>query len=139
MRTARRARGFHGGGRRGRYGRVRPRHVHGDARPPTFARRTMAERRRSLIVADLVVAHLYPDLMRTYGDRGNIIALTRRAEWRGIEVDVVSVSRGEPLPAQCGLVFIGGGSDRVQQAVASDFLGRQRQLADLADSGRVVV
>ncbi len=26
----------------------------------------------------LVITHLYPDLMSTYGDRGNILALVRR-------------------------------------------------------------
>ena len=44
--------------------------------------------------ADLVLAHLYPDLLRTYGDRGNVLALTRRAEWRGFHVRVAEVTRG---------------------------------------------
>jgi len=36
----------------------------------------------------LVIGYLYPDLMNIYGDTGNIIALKKRAEWRGIEVEI---------------------------------------------------
>ena len=35
---------------------------------------------------ELTICHLYPDLLNLYGDRGNIIALTKRCEWRGIRV-----------------------------------------------------
>ena len=88
---------------------------------------------------DLTIVHLYPDLLRTYGDRGNILALKRRAEWRGIDTEVVSVTRGEQLPSRCQIVFLGGGSDRIQQAIGPDLLPRGRQLSDLTDSGTVVV
>ncbi|HEX4745140.1 MAG TPA: glutamine amidotransferase, partial [Candidatus Limnocylindria bacterium] len=37
---------------------------------------------------DLRIAHLYPDLMSIYGDRGNVVALTQRARWRDIGVEV---------------------------------------------------
>ena len=37
----------------------------------------------------LSIAWLYPDLMSTYGDRGNIIVLTKRCQWRGIDGGVV--------------------------------------------------
>ena len=30
------------------------------------------------------VGWLYPDLMNIYGDRGNILTLLKRAEWRGL-------------------------------------------------------
>ena len=36
----------------------------------------------------LVVGHLFADLLNLYGDRGNIATLVRRAEWRGIAVEV---------------------------------------------------
>src|SRR5438445_12464235 len=68
--------------------------------------------------ADLVLVHLYPDLLRTYGDRGNVLTLQRRAEWRGFSVDVVGVTRGDPLPARPGPALIGGGTDRGLEAVA---------------------
>ena len=34
------------------------------------------------MTADLILVHLYPDLLRTYGDRGNILTLQRRADDR---------------------------------------------------------
>ena len=67
--------------------------------------------------ADLRIAHLYPDLLRTYGDRGNVLALRRRAEWRGFSVEVAAVTRGEPLPDGTDIVLIGGGTDRVQEII----------------------
>jgi len=36
----------------------------------------------------LRIAHLYADEMNIYGDRGNILTLAKRAEWRGISVSL---------------------------------------------------
>ena len=44
---------------------------------------------------ELTLCHLYPDLMNLYGDRGNIIALSKRCQWRGIDVNIVPVSLGD--------------------------------------------
>jgi len=45
----------------------------------------------------LRIAHLYADEMNIYGDRGNILTLSKRAEWRGISVAVEAIGRG-PAP-----------------------------------------
>ena len=45
--------------------------------------------------------------MNIYGDRGNVIALRRRAEWRGIPVEVREIGIGEPIPADVDLLFLG--------------------------------
>jgi lipid II isoglutaminyl synthase (glutamine-hydrolysing) len=69
------------------------------------------------------LVHLYPDLMSVYGDRGNVLALVRRAEWRGLAVDVTEASLGDTLdPTDVDLVFFGGGQDREQAVVSPDFL-----------------
>ncbi len=74
-------------------------------------------------MARLRLAHLYPDLMSVYGDRGNVLALKRRAEWRGYDVDVVELSVGDRLdPEDVDLLFFGGGQDREQEVVSPDFL-----------------
>src|ERR687886_2412864 len=71
----------------------------------------------------LRLVHLYPDLMSVYGDRGNVLALVRRAEWRGIPIAVSERSLGDSLdPDQVDLVFFGGGQDREQAVVSPDFL-----------------
>ncbi|TMD00416.1 MAG: glutamine amidotransferase, partial [Chloroflexi bacterium] len=42
----------------------------------------------------LRLGHLYPRAMTIYGDAGNVCSLLRRAEWRGIEVEVVPIEAG---------------------------------------------
>ena len=67
------------------------------------------------------VAHLYPDYLNIYADRGNIAVLARRALWRGHEVDVEGVSVGDDLRSGAhDLLYIGGGQDREQALVAVD-------------------
>ena len=31
----------------------------------------------------LTIHHLYADMMNLYGDRGNVISIKKRCEWRG--------------------------------------------------------
>jgi CobQ-like glutamine amidotransferase family enzyme len=89
--------------------------------------------------AALVVAHLYPDMLRTYGDRGNVLALAKRAEWRGFEVRIDEVSRGETIAPDTSIVVIGGGSDRAQEIIGPDLLSRRTELSDALAGGALVV
>src|SRR2546430_4204853 len=58
----------------------------------------------------LRIAHLYADEMNIYGDRGNILTLVKRAEWRGHSVRDVGIrARAAPHPSRLELVFLGGG------------------------------
>jgi lipid II isoglutaminyl synthase (glutamine-hydrolysing) len=69
---------------------------------------------------------LYPDLMSVYGDRGNVLALMRRAEWRNIPIELYELSIGDTLNASdADLVFFGGGQDREQSAVSPDFVAQK--------------
>ena len=43
---------------------------------------------------ELNICHLYPDILNLYGDRGNILCMQKRLEWRGIDVTVTGVSIG---------------------------------------------
>ncbi|MDO8570525.1 MAG: glutamine amidotransferase [Candidatus Daviesbacteria bacterium] len=75
----------------------------------------------------IIIGYLYPDLMNIYGDTGNIIALQKRAQWRGIEVDVINISLGAKLDHPPGgiavdIFFFGGGQDQAQELVASDLV-----------------
>jgi len=83
----------------------------------------------------LHIAYLYPAHMNLYGDRGNLLVLRRRAEWRGWTVDVSEVEAGDPVDfAQVDLVLMGGGEDAHQALIAADFVARGRELkAALAD------
>ncbi len=69
----------------------------------------------------LIIGYLYGDLMNIYGDAGNIITLTKRAQWRGIEVKLKVKSIKEKLKEkECDLYFFGGGQDQAQEKVARD-------------------
>lgn len=89
----------------------------------------------------LVIGHLYPDTMGLYGDRGNILALTRRCEWRGIDVEVRPLGVGAPIDVDViDLLFFGGGADREQSVVGQDLANTKRQgLIEAVESDAVVL
>jgi len=88
---------------------------------------------------EINICHLYPDLLNLYGDYGNIQALVRRLEWRGISVQVHPVSIGDPfLPDEYDIVFIGGGQDYEQDILHKDLLAIKKQpLIEAVESGMV--
>lgn len=70
---------------------------------------------------NLTIGYLYGDCMNIYGDTGNIIALKKRCQWRGIDVMVKNISLGDKLkPGDVDLYFFGGGQDIAQNLVAKD-------------------
>ncbi len=81
----------------------------------------------------LTIVHVYPELLGTYGDRGNALALLHRARARGITGRVVDVGLDEPVPTSGDIYVLGGGEDSAQvlaarslfadDAAASVFLG----------------
>ena len=73
---------------------------------------------------ELRIGHLYPDLMSIYGDRGNVLALSQRARWRGIEVAVRPHTLGDTVDSDwADLWFFGGGQDQGQDLVGADLGG----------------
>ncbi len=70
---------------------------------------------------EIRIAHLYPNLMNIYGDRGNLLCLRWRCEARGIGVKVEEIGIGQYFdPETYDLILIGGGQDREQRRIASD-------------------
>lgn len=90
---------------------------------------------------ELRLLALYPEQMNIYADRGNIIFLRRRCEWRGIGFDYTAAGPGEAIdPEAHDLVYIGGGQDRDQRLVAADMLETKREsLAAAVDTDAVVL
>ena len=90
--------------------------------------------------ARIVVGHLFPDYLNIYADRGNIAVLSRRAAWRGIELEVRAVGAGEPVrPGEHDLFYIGGGQDREQALIAPDLAALGAGLRAAADAGAAVL
>ena len=70
---------------------------------------------------ELKICHVYPDVLNLYGDRGNILCLRRRLEWRGIDCSVTEVPLGRPDSfADYDLLFLGGGQDFEQKLLLED-------------------
>jgi CobQ-like glutamine amidotransferase family enzyme len=89
----------------------------------------------------LRVCALYPDLMNIYADRGNLLMLERRCQWRGLGFELLSVSLGEPLdPDGADIYYIGGGQDRDQMLCAYDLAEHKRDdLHAAARRGAVIL
>jgi len=83
--------------------------------------------------------HLYPREMNIYGDTGNVLVLRRRLQWRGLPVEVVAVSIGDPLPHDADILLGGGGQDAAQGEIGADFAGRGAELRAMADDGVVML
>ncbi|HET7339755.1 MAG TPA: glutamine amidotransferase [Candidatus Dormibacteraeota bacterium] len=67
------------------------------------------------------IGWLYADLMNIYGDRGNILTLLKRAEWRGLESSAVELGRGRAANMDdVDVFFFGGGQDREQALIYDD-------------------
>jgi lipid II isoglutaminyl synthase (glutamine-hydrolysing) len=75
-----------------------------------------------MIIKSLTIGWLYPELMGTYGDRGNIITLRRRCSWRNIEIkaNVLDIGFDPKEMLECDLLFMGGAQDMQQKIVAED-------------------
>ncbi len=82
------------------------------------------------------IAHLYPKLLNLYGDLGNIITLTKRCQWRGIEVEFEQINIGDSIKNH-DLYFIGGGQDKQQEEVASELYSNRAELLSQRDDGAV--
>jgi lipid II isoglutaminyl synthase (glutamine-hydrolysing) len=89
----------------------------------------------------LTIHHLYADMMNLYGDRGNVISIKKRCEWRGVPVEVVDVGLGEGIkPTGCDLFLFGGGQDRAQSLLVDDLSGKKgADLRAIAEDGGVVL
>jgi CobQ-like glutamine amidotransferase family enzyme len=84
----------------------------------------------------LTIGWLYPKLMSTYGDRGNVIVLQKRCEWRGIEVEVVSIDQTttDKQIAQVDLLFGGGAQDREQEIVIEHLMKQKKAIKALIEN-----
>lgn len=90
---------------------------------------------------ELNICHLYPDILNLYGDRGNILCMQKRLEWRGIGVTVTGVSIGQALEASAyDLLFVGGGQDFEQEVLLGDLAGaKTKELKSAIEDGLPVL
>lgn len=89
---------------------------------------------------ELHIAHLYGNLMNTYGDNGNILMMKYVAEKLGANVTVDIVSLNDDFDHQYyDIVFFGGGQDYEQTIVAKDLPIKKENLKSFIDNDGVVL
>ena len=86
---------------------------------------------------ELKICHMYPDVLNLYGDRGDIISMTKRLQWRGIGVSVTRLPIGQDARlSDFDLIFIGGGQDFEQQVLLDDLhRGKDREIRAAVEDG----
>ena len=87
----------------------------------------------------LVIGHFYPDLLNLYGDRGNVLALYKRAAGRGFDVEIRQISVGDEInPESLDICFLGGGQDSEQNIMKDDLVNvKGRIIKDMIEDGKV--
>ena len=70
--------------------------------------------------------------MNIYGDRGNILAVVRRLEWRGYVANVIEYNQGDDFPEDVDIIIGGGGQDSGQLAIHDDLLVISDKIHELA-------
>ena len=81
---------------------------------------------------------IYPDLLSTYGDRGNLLVLARRTRLRGIPVEIAEVNSDQRIPADGDIYLLGGGED-LPQILAARRLRASGGLSTAVGRGAVVL
>lgn len=79
------------------------------------------------------VVQLYINEMNTYGDRGNLLTLSKRLRWHGYEPVVHYYHLHGDLPDKIDIVLGGGGQDAAQLDIQKDIQtisGRLHKLAE---------
>lgn len=84
----------------------------------------------------VTILHLYANELNIYGDRGNILTLAQRLQWRGYEPSIIQAGVGDKIAiASADIIFGGGGQDRGQVAVGQDLQRHAAALHKAADAG----
>ncbi|MBI2621705.1 MAG: cobalamin biosynthesis protein CobQ [Candidatus Levybacteria bacterium] len=83
----------------------------------------------------LTIGWLYPELMNTYGDRGNITVLMKRCQWRGIKAEVKHLNPGFSISElkKCDLLLMGGAQDKQQEIVNKDLKRVKAPLSEMIE------
>ena len=89
---------------------------------------------------DLKIAHLYGDLMNTYGDNGNILMMKYVAEKLGARVTIDIVSLKDRFdPDYYDLAFFGGGQDYEQVLIADDLPSKRDDVNTYIQNDKVML
>ncbi len=83
----------------------------------------------------LHIVHIYPNEMNTYGDRGNLLVLEKRAQRHGLTPVIHYYNAGDAFPKEADLILGGGGQDSAQADIQADILHIGDKLHTLVEVG----
>ncbi len=85
------------------------------------------------------VGLVFPELLGTYGDRGNAVVLVERCRRRGIDAELVEVAAGAPIPDSLDVYLLGGGEDDSQVMAAAGMRESSAAIERAQHSGAVIL
>ncbi|MEY8662218.1 type 1 glutamine amidotransferase [Ligilactobacillus faecis] len=84
----------------------------------------------------LHLAHLYGDLLNTYGDIGNVLVLEYYAKQMDVELTSEVISLKTPFDSEkFDIAFFGGGQDYEQMIVSKDIQDKKQALTAFIEAG----
>lgn len=85
----------------------------------------------------LHLVHLYPGFLGQYGHQGNVLILSQRCRWRGVDCHIEEVAPGDSIPSQADLYVLAGGETAAIATVAQ-LLRQQAGLKQALNRGAVL-
>lgn len=85
------------------------------------------------------VGLVYPELLGTYGDRGNAVVLVNRCRWRGVAAELIEIGAGSPIPDSLDVYLFGGGEDDPQTMAAAGMRASAAAIARARAGGAAVL
>lgn len=86
----------------------------------------------------LSIGVLLPEVLGTYGDSGNAVVLSKRAEMYGVSAEIVHIGITDTIPSSLDIYTLGGGED-VAQTIASRRLKSEKGFYRAVHAGRPVL
>lgn len=59
---------------------------------------------------NIKLVSLFPNHLNLNGDQANLLVLAKRLQWRGHAAEIVAVDKGQTIPKDAALIFLGHGS-----------------------------
>lgn len=83
------------------------------------------------------IAHLYPELLSLYGDRGNIASLSYRLKKRGIECEITEYGISDNIDFEnTDIIYLGGGTDKDRYTVLTELLKYKDEIKKYVEDGK---
>jgi CobQ-like glutamine amidotransferase family enzyme len=81
------------------------------------------------------IAALFPDHLDLNGDQANLKVAKARLEWLGYEVEIIPVHKGDQVPAESAMVFLGHGSIAAWADIDSELRAQVPKLKAMIQEG----